>query len=469
MDWQRCKSLRFETRKPALKNILKLAFITLPLVALGAAVLGYAISTRLPPERSELSERATPVRVIEAQIQPMTPKIVGFGRVIPARTFNAIAQVGGTVEYVNPALQKGAILPAGSVLVRLSAVDFNLAIAQANANIRAAEARLVELTVSEVNQTSALVIETEALALQQLEVERTQSLVARNAVPQNKLYDEQSAFLAQRQKIQTIEGTLALLPTQREVQVEQIAVYRASLETAHLNLERTELTLPFAARVASTSVEVGQFVGVGQTVAILEGIDAAEVEAQVSVVAMRGLMRAAQKTERSPAVEPSFITDVLQGLNLTAEVNLSIGQDILTWPASMDRISNTIDQRTGMLGVIVRIDTAYSGAEPGYRPPLTKGMFVEVALKTAPVRGIVVPRNAIRNGKLLIVDDEDRLHWRPVSIGLMQESIALVTEGIDPGTRVVVSDLSPAIDGMLLTPIQDRALMARLAPKVPAE
>ncbi len=51
--------------------------------------------------------------MIIARTQTVTPSIVGFGLVNPARTYEAIAQVGGTVDYVNPALQKGAILPAG--------------------------------------------------------------------------------------------------------------------------------------------------------------------------------------------------------------------------------------------------------------------------------------------------------------------------------------------------------------------
>lgn len=450
-----------------MKNALKLVFVTLPLLAVGVGVLAYAISTRPPPARTDLNERATPVRVIKAQNRSVTPRIVGFGRVSPARTFAAIAQVGGTVDYTNPALQKGAILPAGSVLVRLSSVDFKLAIAQASANIRAAEARLAELRVSEANQIDALAIEREALTLKQQERERTESLFARDAVPQSTLDGVRTALLAQRLKTQSIEGSLALLPTQRKIQIEQIAVYQATLETAQLNLERTELVLPFDARVAETSVEVGQFVSVGQTVATLEGIKAAEVEAQVSVDALRGLMQSAQITAQPYAVDPAIMNDVLQNLDLTAQVNLSIGPDVLTWPATVDRISNTIDPRTGTLGVIVRIDTAYSDAEPGHRPPLTKGMFVEVALTTTPVQGIVVPRHAIRDGAVMIVDGNDRLQHVPVRADLRQDAIAVVTQGLTPDARVIVSDVRPVIDGMLLAPVRDTALMADLDAPVP--
>lgn len=452
-----------------MKNALKLVFVTLPLVAVGAGVLAYIVATKPPPERIALAERATPVRVITARTQTVTPSIVGFGLVNPSRTFEAIAQVGGTVDYVNPNLQKGAILPAGLVLMRLSPVDFNLAIAQSNANIRAAEARLAELTVSEANQTSALEIEKQALALKAADLERAETLFENGTIPQTVRDTARTAHLAQRQKVQAVESTLALLPTQRAVQVEQIAVYEANLETARLNLERTELTLPFAARVASTSVEVGQFVRAGQTVAVLDGIEAAEVEAQVSVAALRRLMQTTRPNSEMLAFDPSMMSEVIRQLGLTADVQLRLGQDALSWPASVDRISDTIDQKTGTLGVIVRVDTAYSGAEPGERPPLTKGMFVEVTLEAQPVSGIVVPRNALRDGKLSVVDGDNRLQMVPVSYDLVQDGVALISDGVEEGARIVVSAPSPAMPGMLLDASDDIDLMERLAVESRAE
>ncbi len=257
--------------------------------------------------------------------------------------------------------------------MRLSPVDFNLAIAQANANIRAAEARLAELAVSEANQTAALEIEKQALALKAADLERAETLFAGGTIPQTVRDTARTAHLAQRQKVQAVESTLALLPTQRAVQTEQIAVYQASLETAKLNLERTELTLPFAARVASTSVEVGQFVRVGQTAAVLDGIEAAEVEAQVSIAALRNLMQSTRISADAVAIDPSMMTEALRHLGLSAEVHLRLGQDVLSWSASVDRISDTIDQKTGTLGVIVRVDTAYSGAGAGQTPAADQG------------------------------------------------------------------------------------------------
>lgn len=446
-----------------MKTGVKLIFITLPLMALGVGFLAYTVSNRPPPAQNTLSERATPVRIITAAIAPLSPRITGYGLARPSHVYEAIAQVGGATEYVNPMLKKGEFLPAGTVLLRLSQTDFNLAIAQARANIRSAEARLAELGVSEQNQIAALGIEKQALDLKKNDLERLRQLVTRGAASEAAMDAVQSAWLGQRQKVLNLENALALLPTQRQVQTEQIAVYEASLTTAELNLERTTLRVPFDARVADVSVETGQFVRIGQVAAVLDGVGSAEVEAQVSIADMITLLRASRPEGDSAPVTPLSFASVLSAFGLKATVSLRLDDLVLTWPAEVDRISDTIDLKSGTVGVIVRVDTAYTAAQPGKRPPLTKGMFVEVALSGPPLSGIIVPRNALRDGKILLADEENRLSSVPVTARLVQGEVALITEGVDAGARIVVSAPSPAIDAMLLETTRDTALETRLA------
>ncbi|MCF6272474.1 MAG: hypothetical protein L3J37_04665 [Rhodobacteraceae bacterium] len=443
--------------RPALKLIL----ITLPVVVAGAFVLGTIITNKPPPARIELAERATAVRVIEARMVALSPRLTGYGLVSPGRSYEAIAQVGGTAEYVNPAMQKGEILPAGTLLLRLSKEDFNLAIAQARANIRAAEARLAELGVSEASQRVALEIEQEALALKTRDLARSQSLFDSQAVSQTVLDGARTAMLAQRQKTQNIESTLALIPTQRIAQNEQIAVYQATLASAELNLARSEFTLPFAARVAQSTVETGQFVKVGQSIASFDGIETAEVEAQVSIKDMSDLLAGARMVDDVSVFDPETMSDVLKGLGIEAVVRLQLGEDFAEWPATLERISNTIDQKSGTLGVIVRVQNAYAGRAA--RPPLTKGMFVEVVLSAPPVTGLLIPRSALSQGRVLVADEEDRLRILPLTPYLVQDDVALVTEGLPVGSHVLASQPRPAIEGMLLETTLDEALMAQLA------
>ncbi len=446
-----------------MKPALKLMFVTLPLVALGAAVLAVIIANRPAPVRSDVAERATAVRVIEARQSGLAPGVTGYGVVRPTHVYEAIAQVGGTAEYVNPDLERGKVLPAGAVLVRLSQADFNLAIAQARANIRAAQARLAELDVSEKNLNAALDIELNALELKERDHARIQRLAESGTVSQTALDASLSGLLAQRQKVLNLENSLALLPTQRAFQKEQIAVYQGNLETAELNLARTELTLPFAARVAQRAVEVGQFIRAGQSAAVLDGVGSAEVEAQVPINDMLSLLRSGADGAGPASLGTEAMNGILKNRGVTATVGLQLGGRELVWPAEVERISDTIDQKSGTLGVIVRVATAYTAARPGERPPLTKGMFVAVRLSAAPLAGLVIPRSALRDGQVFLADENDRLTRVPVETLLLQDDVALVSGGLKPGARVVVSAPSPAIDGMLLEVVVDTELEARLA------
>jgi len=446
-----------------MKSGFKLVLITLPLVLLGVGFVAYTIINKPAPEQVKADERAISVRVITARKSALAPKATGFGLITPARTYQAIPQVSGTAEYVNPMLKKGEILPQDAVLLRLSPSDYNLAIAQARANIRAAEARLAEIVISKANQELALKIEQDVLALKSSDLERLERLYTAGTASQTARDGTKAAHLAQRQKVQNLHSSLALLPTQKRVQSEQIAVYQASLASAELNLARTELRLPFGARVASVSVEVGQFVGAGKAVASFDGVKAAEVEAQISAADLQNLFQPTGGDRQAIALDPSEITNVLSQLGLAAKVRLKLGQTMLEWPAVLDRISNTIDQKSGTVGVILRIDSAYSSAKLGSRPPLTKGMFVEVTLAAKTVDGIIIPRSALRGGQVMVADADNRLKRVSVSAYLVQGDVALITGGLEEGAKIVVSTPVPVIEGMLLDLHSDADLMAELA------
>ncbi|MCF6234412.1 MAG: biotin/lipoyl-binding protein [Rhodobacteraceae bacterium] len=440
----------------------KLITMTLPIILLGVGFVAYTISSKPAPAQEDLAERAVAVRIVEARKTAISPRASGFGLITPARSYDAIAQVSGTAEYVNPLLKVGGILPEGAVLLRLSDSDYKLAQAQAQANIRAAQARLAEISVSQSNLKSALEIEQETLDLKAREVARLRRLFDAGTASEAAYDGVRAAYLAQRQKVQGLTSSLALIPTQKQSQIEQIAVYQASLKIAELNLGRTELRLPFAGRVAAVSVEVGQLVRSGQTIAAFDGIDAAEVTAQIPAAQLKKLFRQLGGKTGNDTQNPVALSQILSGNDIDARVLLRLGNEYVQWPATVDRISNEIDPKTGTIGVIVRIDDAYTSARPGTRPPLTRGMFVEAILQAAPIQAIPLPRSALRDGRVMIADADNRLRLVPVSVDFVQDRLAVISGGIDEGARIVVSNPVPLIEGLLLELHPDQALMQEL-------
>jgi multidrug efflux pump subunit AcrA (membrane-fusion protein) len=122
-----------------------------------------------------------------------------------------------------------------------------------------------------------------------------------------------------------------------------------------------------------------------------------------------------------------------------------------------------VDPETRTIGVIVAVDEPYGKVRPGVRPPLVKNMFVEVEVRGRPKpKTLVVPRAALQGGKIYVANGDDRLEIREVKIGFTQTNFATIETGLKEGERVVMTDLVPAIEGMLLVPVMDEAALNRL-------
>ncbi|MGI9409183.1 MAG: hypothetical protein ACR2OV_03860, partial [Hyphomicrobiaceae bacterium] len=210
------------------KSIVSKLLIFPPLM-IGAAVLWYAVVMRSPPARAPAGEVARSVRVITLAPLDVSPGLVGFGSVRPENVWTGVAQVAGRIVAVNPEFRRGASLPAGTELVRISPEDFQLAIAQAEAEIRSAEASLAELDVSEQNTKELLTIEEESLTLKERSIDAKRALLKRGNIAQLSFDDELRDLLAQKKRVQDLRNSLRLIPTQKSVQTEQIRVNKSKL------------------------------------------------------------------------------------------------------------------------------------------------------------------------------------------------------------------------------------------------
>jgi len=134
----------------------------------------------------------------------------------------------------------------------------------------------------------------------------------------------------------------------------------------------------------------------------------------------------------------------------------------VSWDARVARIDSLIDPKTRTVGVIVAVDEPYKRATSGVKPPLVKGMYCEVELRgKARPNSLVIPRSALQGDgdetSVYLVGPDSRLVRRPVLVDFLQSDFAVIRGGLTAGERVVISDLIPAIPGMLLIPKIDKA------------
>ena len=120
------------------------------------------------------------------------------------------------------------------------------------------------------------------------------------------------------------------------------------------------------------------------------------------------------------------------------------------WKARVLRISDSIDPIRQTMGIVVGVEDSYDKRIPGKRPPLIKGMYTSIDIFAPEHPAMVIPRKALHQGRVYIVDADNRLEIRSVDIQLMQGDLVVISGGIEPGEKVIITDLIPVIEGMPL-------------------
>ncbi|MES9961788.1 MAG: HlyD family efflux transporter periplasmic adaptor subunit [Sedimenticola sp.] len=432
--------------------------IVIPIL-IGVAAIAFLKKNKMEPVQEPLTEKPRLVRVIPAPSLTISPRATGHGTVQPGRTWEAVAQVKGRIVEKHPQLEKGAFIESDALILRIDPTDYELAIAQAEADIQATQAQLDEQDAKAANTRASLKIEEAALALNEKELQRKRKLVGKGGVSRSDLESQERSVLAQQQSVQSQKNTLNLIPTQKALLQAQLARHQAALATARRNLANTEIRMPFTGRIASVNVEQEKYVREGEVLASADGMARAEIETQIPIDQMSSLFRDRGATNILNLTE----VEAHNGIELSAHVALREGALNASWDARFARISDTLDPKTRTVGVIVEVDQPYARVEPGRRPPLFKGLFVEVTLSGKPrPDSLVVPRSALHDGRIYVANRENRLEIREADITLLQPEFAVIGSGLEAGEQVVVTDLNPAIDGMLLEVREDKRSLDRL-------
>jgi RND family efflux transporter MFP subunit len=420
--------------KPIVTALLRLLAVALP-VAAGVLSIIFAGALAQAPETGQKTRPAVPVRVLTLAPVEVLPRVTGYGAVAPARVWRAVARVEGEVVATSPLLANGQLVPKGTVLLKIDDTDLQLALAQSDAQKAA-------LDVKDETLQASLEISRSDLALSQAELDRQKQLQSQGVATQAQLDQARRATLSARAKVTEIENQLALNAAERKVLAAQRAI-------AARNLDFATITAPYDLRIDTVSAELGQVVTRGATLLTAEGSEAAEVSAQFPIGRMGPVVRAL-----GPG---ATVTDLKAVVRLAAP-----GHDV-TWPATVDRVGETIDPRTQSAGIVVRVADPLALAEPGVRPQLRRNMFVQVELSAPPRKALAVPADAVQNGRALVVATGNTLAQRKVQLAYVMDGVAVVAAGLKPGDRLVLTDPSVAVPGMAVKPIEDKALAARIA------
>ena len=375
--------------------------IVMPLAVLAFGVVGFII---LVNARGEVETHPASVLPPLVRTQTIAPRSIQLfvpsqGSVVPRTTTTLVSQVAAKVTSVSPAFAEGGFFEKDETLVRLDDRDYQLLATQAEAQVAQARLRLAR------EQEEA-----------QVAVAEWQSLGYGEAGP-----------LATRQ-LYVAEAEAAL------------AAAQASLEQAKLNLERTRIRAPFAGRVRTKNVDLGQFVNPGAVLAQVYSVDFAEIrlpipDKELAYLELPMSYRGELSRERGP--------EVVLSAEFAGQKN--------DWRGYVARTDGEIDPRTRMVNLIARVENPYGrGQAAASQPPLAVGLFVQARIAGRLLSdAIVIPRAAMRGSdRVLVVDNEDRLRFRAVETLRLESEHVIIGSGLAAGERICLSPLDAVVDGM---------------------
>lgn len=416
-----------------------------PALGVGILILALAIMTKPQLPVKPAGERARLVDTQTLELKAMAPLAIGFGKVAPKVEWKAIAEVTGKIVYRHPDLEKGQVLRAGTEILRIDPLDYELKLVQAQADLNSAHTSLAKLNQEEANLKQTLVIESNRLDIANKELARQQNLRQKGLNSQSDVDQQQQSTLSQRKLVLDIENQIGLMPDEKRVAEAQVKVATSKVDEAKRSLEKTIIRLPYDLRIASVDIEQDQVVNLQQTMVVAHGIQVMEVEAQLSIHDILTIAASLGEFGRDDSGIPQpNMTDI------KANVQLSSGNLKASWPARVARISETVDPNQATAGVILEIEQDYRALAPGATPPLVNGMFVRAEVEGQANPSWVIPERALHGNTIYLLDEESKLRMVPVEVLYRRDNQVVIDGDLEQGQALILNDLLPAIEGMLL-------------------
>ena len=386
------------------KRDLLLKILVPLLILIGAvAITLVMVRSRQMPEPQEKEFAGPLVDVMEVSRAERTIMVTGTGTVQPSREVAVTPQVSGQVVELSPRMVTGGFIAAGELLFAIEATDYQLALESARANQAMAELELAKIA----GQAEVARLEWQRLALPG----------------------------------QAEPDPLVVFEPQLKSAEAQVAAARAAVAQAGLNLKRTRLVAPFNGYVRNESVEVGQYVKSGSSVATLAGTDEVEIEVPLPLEELDWINLPGRSEQTKP---------------VNVEVRLTLGSRLLTWTGQVRRLLGDINPQNRMASLVVAVSDPFGRSNSAGKAAvqLAPGTFVEVRVQGRMLSDVVViPRLALHDHDTVwVVDAQQTLRIRSVEVVRREKDDVLLSGGLQAGERIVLTNLSGAADGMKLRP-----------------
>ncbi len=376
----------------------KTAKIIIPAAVVVTVLLIVFFIKSNPPEARRFTsapKAAISVSVLELVPQSYQVMIDSYGTVKPRTQSLLVAQASGQIIEVSDEFREGGFFEKGDVLLKLDDRDHQAEVKSAQANLLTAE----------------------------------QSLLEEKARGQQALTDWKRLGGSSQ------ASSLVLREPQLAAAQAQVLSAQATLEKAELDLERTKVTAPYAGRILSRSVDLGQVVSNNTQLATIYAIDSVEIRLPIknkdlSFVNLPEQYRDGAKNQAGSLVK--FSSDL-------------VGEQI--WQGQLARTEGAIDENAQQLYVVAKIDDPYkSTASNQY--PIKIGQYIKAQIAGKTVQNaLIIPNSTIYQGTYVYVVEGDVLKRKDVTFAWQNANQAMIKTGLKANDKLVVTPLGQVSSG----------------------
>jgi multidrug efflux system membrane fusion protein len=342
---------------------------------------------------------AVPVSVAAVVKKPVATWEEFSGRLEAVERVDVRARVSGAVQSVH--FREGALVKAGDLLVTIDPAPYAAEVERAQAQVAAADAR-------QTHEHSEL-----------LRAER--------------LWQDRA--IAQRELDERNDGA-------REAEA-NLRAAQASLTYAKLNLGYTQVRAPVSGRVGKVEVTVGNLVAAGPGAPVLTSLVSVDpiyasfdVDEKVVLRALQDVPGADADRSRIDRIPVRMGTVSTEGAPLEGKLQL---------------IDNMVDARSGTVRVRATFDNPRGALIPGQFARLRLGRAKNSDQLLISERAVGTDQN---KKFVIVVGNDNKATYREVMLGASVDGLRIVTDGLQPGERILVSGLQRVRPGTLVAPQQ---------------
>lgn len=364
------------------------------LVLAGVALLAGCQNEEQSPAAQSLPPMEVGVVTVSPEALPITNELPG--RIAPTRLAEVRPRVSGIV--IERVFEQGTQVEKGDVLYRIDPRPFEVRVESAEANLRRAEAALLQA------QQNA----------------RRQEQLRKSNVASQQGYDNAVAEEAKAQA--------------------EVAAAEAGLAEAQLNLDYSKVTAPISGRIGRALITEGALVSStsSENLATIQQLDPIYADFTQPVTELIRLRQALQDGQ------------LMTGPN-EAEVRLLL-DDGTVYPHTGRLLFSeaAVDANTGQVTL--------RGEFPNPDGDLLPGMYVRVLIEQGIQRAaLTVPQQAVQRdvsgaARLLVVNDNNQVEQREVKLGRNVKNRVVVAEGLKEGDRVIAEGFQKTGPGATVIP-----------------